>query len=896
MQKKLYLSLISLLLSIIYCHGVNMDGYWKSHPSFYQNVQKIVDGERFTYYLLHQQHYLSTHTDFNTVRTTLFRSDKGNGNSEILPMTSLYEVFPSGIISIAYSPSNRSLIAADSDGLIWVVPDNSDPYSLFGMDNIRIPGKPHINSIIENPSDGKIWIAATFGYSILDPVQEKLTVIRRTDFPIDYICQVGDKIIAFSDGKVLTANAANLPSKQSDFTQVLSTSDTNSSHLVSNSHIASAQCLMPLSSSTFAFIGNPSDENNNGTLGVAVLNGNSWKVYALAQDQFRMQQEANSLLPIADNTASSNKNGYIIHAKNNLYQLTKGINPDLSASDPSADFASKALQTIVRSQDADKESASWDFSNFTFFTNKSGFYTRKNENGSWATPSDFQWPQAPVPYIAEAIQYNPQYGLMISSHSYTTHFTSSGAPNEPLLLSALKDNKWINHSPVFTTPDAVKESSSLSNSFKGALERYPITRPKGMAFDPVKPNYVFFGSDFYGWTRIDMDHPEQMALHIGNKNSINSSLPGFIDDCPVQSVWSLLCAFSGPKFDNDGRLWMLYWDYDEAIKNNYSMSLRFYEQSDLRAIENAHQDPSVYKSMKTIVAPCDQEQNAMAIIVPLTYSVNSTKIAYMPGPYNSSLYIYDHNGTPNNTSDDKNVTLSKFFDSETGDFINLNKVYYLGEDTCTGYIWVSTLVGTFIVDPVLAFSNPEKAARRVWVNTEDGKGKRKILESTIVNNIACDDFGNLWIATNNRGLLCLSPDRTTVVAEFNAANSPLESDKIYSVCYNPENLSMMMSTDAGIVEFFPTIYGGGGPSNVKTYPSVITPDFFGPLTITGLPTNKTFLITDSSGKTVAEIGMPQNGLIQWDCINSYGSHPNQGIYQVRDKSSSEIYATFTIVN
>ncbi len=69
-----------------------MPGRWQAHPSFYQQIEKIIDGETKTYfYAVHQQAFAPSFEDHKINTATLFVYDKENPEAGIMPLSSKYD-------------------------------------------------------------------------------------------------------------------------------------------------------------------------------------------------------------------------------------------------------------------------------------------------------------------------------------------------------------------------------------------------------------------------------------------------------------------------------------------------------------------------------------------------------------------------------------------------------------------------------------------------------------------------------------------------------------------------------------------------------------------------------------------------------------------------------------
>lgn len=871
----------------------SMTGKWLRHPSFYSQTEKIIDGERATYFLLHQQRY-GTWTDYSLNTASLFLYDKENPGDGIRPLAGLYEAFPTTIRTATYSPANKWLVAAADDGQIWIIPDGQAPFAIPGMEHIILPGNPRINSITENRADGKMWVAASYGYAIVDPLERAVERIVTTDFPIDWICRVGNHIVAFAESSVYVADAGSLPSRLDRFSRLSFQPSEANAHLLDNGHITCAVNLMPLTEHTFAFLGPRSTNALGNTIAVISFAGDGWHLLPLLEQETRMIAADKTFIHRTANNAYPNKEGFYVAAQNTVSQLVAGIDPDFSSPDPAADFKNRAVKTVYKA-DTWKESASWDLAGFWFFTERDGFYTRTLTGSSWSDPSDVIWPDAPTPFTASHMKWSPNYGLLVSNHGITNIFTSNVAV--PWLLNAFRNGKWVQYSPVFFPPQEIAADEALAKTFKSYCENYPLANPDGLAFDPACPNLIYAGSLNSGWARIDLENISAFPLHVANVKNAFTAFPGFIDDTPVFAAWTTLSNFRAPEFDSYGNLWTLFQDMDKAKSDKYSVSLRYYTPDDLKAMANAVADPSAYRPMREITIHIDASPSPYQQFIPLKHEKNRNMIAFFPGNFSGPLHIYDHNGTLDDTSDDRLAVLDDLFDAQSGDAITKTYTYSLWEDPSTGDVWMGCRAGAFHVDPVSAFDNPTTAVRHRVKSHPDGAPDKKILEAIQANAFTTDDLNRLWIGTHNDGVMCLSPDRTEILGEFTVTNSGIPSNEVYSLCYNPERRSLMVSTRLGLAEFFPSDLGGDtSGSAITVAPANVGPSYLGWITVTGLADNTAVAVKNAAGVTVRLLGSPSGGMIQWDGNDASGRRVATGTYSVCDNDTGHTLTTVRIIN
>lgn len=510
----------------------------------------------------------------------------------------------------------------------------------------------------------------------------------------------------------------------------------------------------------------------------------------------------------------------------------------------------------------DKEiagSSSWNQTEFYTIIPRKGLRSfRVNSDGSFSLTRDFTLPNAPNAYYSRAMAWHPRYGMLVNSHGSDPALTKNSI-NEPILLSALKNGEWSPLSPAY------RNSSQLWTGFN----------PLGLAIDPDNDKYIYSGSNFSGLTRLNLDDPEDI-LHFTYPDDGTANLPGYVKAAETLPSWKRLCTFSNPTFDSNKILWTHYFD-----QNPESIEVRYWLPDDRRASVNAA-SARQFKSFRINTDGLLPEQNHL--FLPLKASVNKNMLLYFTG---KGILIYDHNGTLDNTSDDKCTVLKQLSDQDGG-FVELFNPSSLYEDPTSGIVWLGNSTGIYYFTPRnmligQAVLNRVKLARNDGTNLAD-----YLLSGVGVNAITTDASGRKWIGTIGAGIIVTNSDGHNIIDEFTTINSPIPSDNIYMLEYNPDNRSMMISTDKGIVEFF---IAGSSQNNtrengVRAYPNPVAPDYFGWVTIDNLPENSLVKIVDSQGNIVRELGRSQSGSAQWDVNNLHGDRVRTGVYYIMSSSDT----------
>lgn len=474
---------------------------------------------------------------------------------------------------------------------------------------------------------------------------------------------------------------------------------------------------------------------------------------------------------------------------------------------------------------------------------------------------DYMLPNAPNAYWSRGMAYHPKYGMLVNSHGYDSAFSGANVNGmaEPILLSALKDGFWTPKSPAYNAPESVDVGYN----------------PLGLLIDPADSRYVWSGSNYSGITRLNLDDPNDI-LHYSFPGDPTASLPSYVETNPIQTAWNRICSFSPPKFDGNNTMWSSFYNLDDET----ALELRYMTDADRRASKDA----ASAKPWQKLRVPGLASSN-LCVFLPLTSSYNKNLLLYM-AQYN--ILVYDTNGTPAVTSDDRKGLISdKFYDQDGGE-ISMYRVNCAYEDPATGFVWFGTQSGAFYLQPKNIL-NGQKTVNRVKVARNDGTSLADyLLNGVMVTDIIADDQGRKWFATLGAGIVVTSSDGKTVIGEFTTANSDIPSDNVFNVCYNPANRSMMVSTEDGLAELFlgGSVTGEADSSEVRAYPNPVAPDYYGWVTIDGLPDNSLVKIVDSSGNLVKELGRAETGSIQWDVNNLYSKRVNTGVYYILSSPAS----------
>lgn len=529
-----------------------------------------------------------------------------------------------------------------------------------------------------------------------------------------------------------------------------------------------------------------------------------------------------------------------------------------------------------------KSMGCWNGADFWIADGENGFNRKKmtkDEGGnySWTVTKLLNTSLTAFPFWATHMAYHPQYGMLVRNAGTTPYFDCLGDVNNDL-LSSFKDYEWKGVSAWLTsgrTPEFV--------------QGYPI----GTVIDPLEPQHVYSGSVLHGLLRTNLSDPKS-SLRIGRENDPANGMPGFVPLLPAPDSWDIAGAISEPAFDSNGNMWVVHTNPDGKDTNDGVSLWCWTPEARL-----ASKDAATFRAPVRGLLP-NAENSYYCRIIPIMLKGYENILLYSGARYCNGVMLIDTKGTADDFSDDSYVQINTFTDQdgETVTFSNINAVY---QDSAIKRVWVGTDVGVFWFEPKELMT--KGMVHRIKISRNDGTNLADyLLDNTTITNIIKAPDGNLWFATCGGGLVCASGDGSRVIRSYTVANSEIPDNNVYALCYNPDTHSMMVSTDQGLASLFLNkVVSSEVNTQLKCYPNPVRPDFYGYVTVEGLPQNALVKVLDSRGNLVKELDPANAGETRWDVTDMWMKRVQSGVYYIvasggDSESSFSASAKILVVN
>ena len=361
-------------------------------------------------------------------------------------------------------------------------------------------------------------------------------------------------------------------------------------------------------------------------------------------------------------------------------------------------------------------------------------------------------------------------------------------------------------------------------------------------------SYAYIGSWGSGIARVALDEEGTPAGDVTLFNAQTSSLRGWeLDD-------DQYVVISGLEQDSQGRLW--------AVSRFSSRALAFHDEG----------------SSDWTLVPKVSGLSSLDLYEGLFIDSRDWKWVFLKSGtrVGRGVMVLDSGADPTSNQDDQAIVLTT--GSSSGNLPDATVTAVIEDQR--GEIWVGTERGIakfLFPDLLLVGGIAERTAQ--WLIADNPTGPSPYLLRDIhVTAMVVNGANQKWIATANDGLWLLNASGTAILEHFTEENSPLLSNSIRDLQFDPETGNLFVSTTKGIQLYQDRANQGTSDlDQLSVYPSPFSYDRHDDMVIEGLPTRSRVRVLTVDGKRVKGMDA-EGGRIRWDGLSDDGKRLSTGVY------------------
>lgn len=892
----------------------NIGGEWTSYPAadIYnhypaEQLSQALSTPRYDYFVIrgmaykkNKFSYTAPELDLGREFNALYRYDREHPEKGMYSANRELPLSGNLIQTVRYSPKSGKLAVGYDTGVIDIISDAGDITVIESIPLQPLPTSRTINSITFSSDGATIYVCHDLGMMSFDTSTGKCLTSFNTSKSPHYAAGLGDKILWVAPDETDTTRLYLLPGDTAPVFTAGNALETTVSagfdHLCLNSSggVADAQVLMPLSDKSIMFAGNVGVASYCPIVLTLGMDGEPVFVHlpGLNYTDSKAGTNVNATHSYPIETLTGNyREGYLLNSSGAIMLVKTGVDPDLTSGNPADDFCRRACTLLSKNtlnasvgKLTDEEHrlvASWDGETFMSLNTKVGFFTRtvtRAEDAAWDAAVVWSKRSEDIPLegnplaVPTTISYHPEKGMLFSGNQYDS-WNIIDMPDQPANICAFKDEKW--------------EYLDLypKNYSAGRLQ----SRTRGLAVDPLDTDKYYSTHYYYGLLRRSFSEPEKI-VYLSMPGMALTSLKGYVNNAFPGLPSGKYINFTEPAFDSKNRLWIAP-DYPNGEYDGNIYLLSWDGESRMNCTDIYDNHSLINDNGFNIITVPGKRHVRRHYLYPLQSEGFSNTLLYIPYAYSNLTtqpFFYDHNGTLDDTSDDRMVSFSDF--RIYGGQIKVSDTYYLTvsavEDLENGEVWIITDQGPFYCKLSEVFlGNPVLYPVEL---ESDGDVEPTFAQDFYCRYIQIDSLGRKWIGVST-GLMCLSPDHKKLLGFWNSENSPITNDRVLGMNLDPVTNDIWLATYGTLYRFRPEgseLYQDS-PRSISCSPQYLTPDFLGEMSFTGLKEGTRYTIVDPAGKSAFVLPDARSGRASWHPA-SIGTL-NTGVYELQNSKGETVF-------
>lgn len=363
-------------------------------------------------------------------------------------------------------------------------------------------------------------------------------------------------------------------------------------------------------------------------------------------------------------------------------------------------------------------------------------------------------------------------------------------------------------------------------------------------------SYAYVGSWGSGIARIALDTEGTPTGEVTLFNAVTSSLRGWeLDD-------DQYVVIAGLETDSQGRLW--------TVSRFASQALAFHDEG----------------STDWTLVPKVSGLSSLDLYEGLFIDSRDWKWVFLKSAsrVGRGVMVLDTGADPTSRQDDQAVVLNA--GSSSGNLPDATVTAVIEDQR--GEMWIGTERGIaklLFPDLLLVGGVAERTAQ--WLIAENPTGPSPYLLRDInVTAMVVNGANQKWIATANDGLWLVNAAGTAILEHFTEENSPLLSNAIQDLAFDPATGNLFVSTSAGVQLYQDRANQGASKlDNVSVYPSPFSYERHEEMILEGLPTRSRVRVVTIDGQRVKGMDA-EGGRVRWDGLSDDGKRLSTGVYIV----------------